>query len=155
MNGPYYKIFAICLSLISPIIMLIFYGYNESLSNYWNTEFRPLFIFTNAVTSYYLFSNPKWKIPSGFLLLLTCFSVQDYLFIHNLLAIGFFISSFIIILLNKRYNFFVIPYLISIFWLKIPDILITEIIAVYVLALFHLCELLHIIILNKKRKNYD
>ena len=147
-----YKLFAITLSIMTPIILLSFYGYSESISSYWKTEFRPLFIFTNAVTSSYLFSNPKWKIPSSLLLLLTCFSVDDYLFIHNVLAVAFFITSFLTILINKRYSFYAIPYLCSLFWLKIPDILVAEIIAVYILSLFHLSELLHFVIINNKRK---
>lgn len=149
-----YKMSTIILALLSPIIYIIFIGFKGSISSYWTTDLQPLFIFTNAVTSYYLFDNPKWRISSSLLLLLTAFSVEGYLFIHNILALSFFISSFVLIFLDKRYWYFVIPYICSLFWYRdLDNMLVTEIISVYVICLYHSVTLLHYIKLyNKKNK---
>jgi len=152
-NDITYKFGAILLALITPIILILVEGYNISISAYWTTNMQPLFIFTNAVTSYYLFSSPKWRIPSSLLLLLTAFSVEEYQVIHNILAISFFIISWVCILIDKRYRFYAIPYLLSLYWYNgVNDMLITEIIAVYVLCLYHSTELIHFKWLDYKRK---
>lgn len=138
------KIGAILLTIISPFIFIGLGGFSNSLSDYWLTNMQPLFIFTNAITSYYLFSTPNWKYPSAFLLLLTAFSVEDYRTVHNIFAIMFFILCLVAILTDKRYRIYALPYLASIFWVKgIDKILVAEIIAVYVLCAYHITVILH------------
>ena len=154
-HNTLYKIGAILLAVASPLICILFAGFNESLSDYWTTDMQPLFIFTNAVTSYYLFTNPKWRIPSSLLLLLTAFSVEEFKIIHNSLAIAFFITALIAMLLDKRYKLYAIPYISSIFWFRSMDeMLIAEMIAIYVLCAFHATDIGHYLWLTWKRKQY-
>jgi hypothetical protein len=148
-----FKIGTLLIALFSPILFIIFCGFNSSISSYWMSDLQPLFIFGNALTSYYLFTNPSWRYPSTFLLLLTAFSVEHHKEIHNTVAIIFFIVCLIVILKDKRYRFFAIPYISSIFWFRgLDEMLIAEMIAIYTICMFHTTELVHFLILDWKRK---
>jgi len=67
---------AIVLAMLQPIIILLVCGEIISFSSSWNTVLQPLYIMTNAITSYFLFSVNKWKIPALLLLTLTAFSID-------------------------------------------------------------------------------
>lgn len=152
MQHRIWKIGAIILTLLMPVLLIAFAGFRESLSDYWMTNLQPLFIFTNAVTSYYLFATPKWKIPSFFLLLLTAFSVEDYRIIHNIFAVLFFLTCLTAILLDKRYRLFAVPFLCGLFWIGGPEeLLAAEIIAVYTLCLYHATVIGHYLLLDYVR----
>jgi hypothetical protein len=113
-------------------------GYKPSLSTYWETPMQPLFIIINASTSYHMFaiSNWRWRPSAVMLLTLTAFSVTDYGTTHNVLAVLFFVVSLLPLYLSKRYKYC--------FWLylgtlpvMIYDMLLGEILAIFILCLFH------------------
>lgn len=136
------KVFAIFLSLIYPFIMIYNIGILDSLSQYWTTEFQPLFIISNIICSYFFFSLKNWKIPSFFLMLLTSFSWADYQLFHNIFAVCFYFSCLYCLFKINRYKFFRILYIISI--LAYPySILLGEIITILILSSFHLKILLY------------
>ena len=86
------RLFTSIIAVIQPFIIYLTCGHLDSISQSWNTPLQPLFIFTNALVSYFFFDLPKWRISAVLLLLLTVFSVESYVDIHNVLAILFFIS---------------------------------------------------------------
>lgn len=134
----YLKCLAVVMALLQPIIILSFFGTEViSISSMWGGHLQPLFICTNAITSYFFFQTKQWIVPSIFLLLLTAFSVNLYPDIHNVLAGLFFISS-LIPMIDRKYNVFGLLYLFTIpiglyysfFWM--------EFWAIYVLCAYHL-----------------
>lgn len=133
------RILVVVFVMISPFIMLLLYGPETSLSQYWNTPMQPLFVLANAMTSYYFFLSPKWYIPGAMLLLLTAFSVQYYPEVHNILAFIFFITAAMAMYRAKHmiwyFYLFVLGSLVTIYSLFIGEIIAIEILCVYNLHL--------------------
>lgn len=151
----YLKFLVILLAVFSPWIMILIEGPITSLSTYWLTSMQPLFIFTNAVTSYFLFSTKKWQIPSALLLLLTAFSVQAHPSVHNIVAITFFISCIVPMLYSRRLKYYVLLYLCSLFFL-FKSILYAEICSITILCAYHAHTLFkYVTILRKRTKFFD
>lgn len=152
-DGLIMKIIVICIAMISPIIFVLGHGFERSISAYWNTEFRPLFIVTNALTSYFLFTMIRWRISGIAMMLLTAFAVDQYLVMHNIFAGVFFVWTFFILLFDKRFAFYSLIYLccgiISIFWILLGEILVVETIVAY-----HLHSLIYTIRIKKRRRGY-
>ena len=147
----YVKLVAIFLSIVSPFIMIFNRGILDSLSQYWGTPFQPLFIVSNIICSYFLFSLKKWKIPSFFLLLLTGFNWYEFQIAHNIFAAGFYFSCLYSLFLNKRFLIFKFLYITSI--LLYPySILLGEIVSITILCSFHLKILLYKEKLEKKKR---
>jgi len=128
------------ISFLIPFIMLFSYGKLNSISAYWESPLQPLFIISNALTTYIFVTLPKWRISALFLFLLTIFSVEYYGSLHNIFAVGFFIFNLYPLSSIKRYRFLMIPYILSIIWL--PDLFWMEVQAITVLCLYHLLLLL-------------
>ena len=129
----------IILAMLLPIVIVIMFGVDfPSLSNSWQTILQPLFIITNAVTSFYFFSLNRWKIPSVFLMLLTAFSVDMSPMFHNILAGGFFLTCLYPLMWFKRFSYYVFVYLFSgvIWWLF--GLFWFEVWGVYTLCIFHI-----------------
>ena len=84
------KIGIIFLSFITPFVMLFSYDKLDSISSYWDTPLQPLFILTNALTTYVFMDLPKWRLSGIFLFLLTIFSLEYYNNLHDIFAIIFF-----------------------------------------------------------------
>jgi hypothetical protein len=137
------KILVICLAILHPLIFIFIFGERITLSSYWDTSLQPLFIVSNAATSYFLFSLKHWKLPSLFLLLLTAFPVYSFPLIHNILAGLFFIGAGAAILNRNRSTFknYSILYF-SVIILFFKSWLWAEIAAIWVLCLYHLNILL-------------
>lgn len=148
----YIKIFAITISIVQPFILLSICGELWSISSYWETPLQPLFIFVNAVTSYFFFSTDKWLVPSIFLLLLTAFSIELYPMTHNVFAGLFFLSCCYPLLTLKRFRLFGILYSMSIFVLLLLGMLWFEIYCVLILGSYHLTILLYKHHLGKMRE---
>lgn len=130
------KLLIILISLVSPFIMMYFEGVKPSLSSYWNSPFQAMFIIVNALTTYIFMDLPKWR-PSGIMLfLLTIFSVEYYSNIHDIFALMFFLFTLYPLFSIKRYRYFCLPYLTSIYWL--PNLLWFEVHAIIVLCIYHL-----------------
>jgi hypothetical protein len=136
------KISIIFLSILSPLLMYFFYGKMGSISAYWNTPFQPLFILSNALTTYVFMDLPKWKLSGIFLFLLTLFSIEYYGTLHNIFAVSFFIVNIYPLYKLKRYRKFLIPYLLSCVFL--PNLFWFEVSAITVLCVYHLNLLLKV-----------
>ena len=135
------KLLAVILAFLTPFILIIFNGPLGALSQYWNTPFQPLFIITNAMTSYFFFHFRSWWIPSIFLLGLTAFSYNQFPLFHNILAITFFLTSGYTLFKTKKYMRYFYIYLIAL--IIIPfNLLIGEILAVMGLCAYHFHMLL-------------
>jgi len=130
------RIFVITLAFILPLVCLSFGEPRESISKYFNSSVQPIYIISNVLTAYLLYSLEKWKCPAVFLLLLTSFTVYDYPIIHNIFAYAFFFSCFSPIFSHNRLKLYYIPYLCSLIFL-IDSFLWTEIICIFTLCSFH------------------
>ena len=145
------KILVICLAVVHPLIFLSIFGERVTLSSYWDTTFQPLFIISNASTSYFLFSLKYWKLPSLFLLLLPAFPVFTFPLTHNILAGLFFIGAGAALFNRptfRRYTSLYVSTLllsfISWFWVEVG--------AIWVLCLYHLNVLL--MVKGKTKKSW-
>ena len=136
------KVFIIILSFLSPFIMLFFYGKSHSISSYWDTPIQPLFILTNALTTYVFIDLPKWRISGILLFALTIFSVEYHPTLHNIFAILFFVANLYPLYQIKRYRFILLPYTLSCVWL--PDLFWFEVQAIILLCLYHLNLLIRV-----------
>jgi len=97
-----FRIVALCLAAICPLIITLAYPIQKSLSWYWSTEAIPLFILTTIPTAYYFMNTKNWKLAGICLLLLTAFPVTTHGLIHNITATSFFIlSGYALIQSNK------------------------------------------------------
>jgi hypothetical protein len=97
-----FRIVALCLAAICPLIITIAYPIEKSLSMYWSTEAIPLFILTTIPTAYYFMNTKDWKVAGICLLLLTAFPVTTHSIVHNITATIFFLlSGYTLIKSNK------------------------------------------------------
>jgi len=136
------KMSIIVLSLITPFVMLLSIGKMGSISSYWDSYFQPLFILTNALTTYIFMDLPKWRLSGILLFLLTIFSVEYYNILHTIFAVLFFIVNLYPLYSLKRYRLVIIPYILSCLWL--PDFFWFEVQAIIVLCFYHFYLLLRI-----------
>ena len=146
------KILVILLSIIQPFILLSICGELWSISSYWRSPLQPMFIIINAATSYFFFSTDKWLVPSILLLLLTAFSIDLYPTTHNVFAGLFFLSCNYPLLTLKRFRFFGVLFIMSIFVLLSAGMLWFEIYCVLILGSYHLTILLYKHYLDKLRE---
>ena len=122
--------------------MFFCYGEMGSISSYWNSPLQPLFILSNALTTYVFMDLPKWKLSGVLLFLLTIFSVDYYGGLHNIFAVSFFITNIYPMYKLKRYRLFLAPYLLSCLFL--PNLFWFEVSAITVLCVYHLNLLLRV-----------
>lgn len=146
------RLFVILLAILQPIIILLFLGDVPSISSAWLSYLQPLFIITNATTSYFLFSVRHWEVPSLFLLLLTAFSVDFSLVLHNIFAVLFFIFSLYSLYGIRRLRWYLIPYILSGVVLLLFGIFWAEVWAIVVICLYHLHSMYISYCIHKKRK---
>ena len=121
----------IIFALIYPLICLFYIGYKPSLSQYWNTPMQPIFIFSNAATSYYLIGLKNWRISSCLLTLVTAFSIEYYPTSHNVLAVAFFV------------------------FIAYFSLLFAEYIAIVAMCIFHIMSLVKLNSITKERLNIN
>ena len=148
-NNFIFKLMVIIISMISPLVMVIYNNDISSLSSYWNTPLQPLFIISNLLTSLILITIPKWKLSGIFLLILTCFSVEYYSSFHDFIATLFFLCNLSPLYSIKKYRIFVFIYLMGIIWY--PSLLWFEIHAILVLCIYHLFVLISYNKIQNKR----
>jgi len=149
--SPHYL--AILLAFLQPIIILVYMGPMYSISTIWHTELQPLFIISNAITSFLFFCTSRWTIPSLLLLILTSFSVDMYPQFHTGVALLFFLSCYYPLLMINRLRFYSYIYLISgpigyfygLFWL--------EVWCIYILCLYHIHYIWHLKEIKKTNLN--
>jgi hypothetical protein len=142
----------VILAIASPFICLLFHGELDSYSQYWETDLRPLFIFTNASTSYFLFSMKRWWPSALCLMILTAFSFDQYLWIHNISAIIFFLICGILIFKDRRHSWYSLPYFSSLIVLIYYGIFWAEVLAILVICSFHLHRMVRYHLIDIKRK---
>ena len=131
------RLFTSVLAVLQPFIIYFTYGDLLSISQSWETPLQPLFIFTNALVSYFFFDLPKWRIPAVLLLLLTVFSVKDWFMLHNILAISFFIFSAFPLWSLKKFRFYLPIYIFSLFFLFFDGLYWSETWAIMTLCFYH------------------
>ena len=132
------RLFVIILALLQPYIVYWTLGDIKALSLVWGTPLEPLFIATNALTSYYLFSMKRWELPALCLLLLTAFSLGTYPIVHDIIAICFFVSVVYPLYRTKRFKYFLYLYLISLLIGYMWGIFWMEVWGIAVMCLYHL-----------------
>ncbi len=137
------RLFTSIIAVLQPFIIYFTCGDLASISQSWTTPLQPLFIFTNALVSYFFFDMPKWRIPAVLLLLLTVFSVVDYPIFHNLVAIGFFISCVFPLWSLKKFRIYLPFYLFSILILIFDGMFWMETWAIIVLCFYHIHAMLY------------
>ena len=145
------RLFVVLLSFLQPFILIWSCGELDSISSYWETPLQPLFIFTNAVTSYFFFTMNRWRYSSLGLLLLTAFSVTLYPTIHNIVAISFFLSCLYPLYKTKRFKYYIGLYSLSFIVLLFFGILWAEIFGIIILTAYHTHMLLYKRILDINR----
>lgn len=146
--------FVLLLAILQPIIIVSCYGFDVfSISSIWLTGLQPLFIITNACTSYFLFDIKGWRIPAILLLLLTAFSIEFNSIIHNILAVSFFLSCVKSLGGIKRLSWYIFPYVISLFIGLFLGMFWGEVFAVYVICAYHINAMYIAYKLNKGRGN--
>jgi hypothetical protein len=146
------KSFTIILAALYPFFCLFYHGYLSSLSQYWNTDLQPLFIFSNIMTSYYLFTLKNWKLSGILLSLTTAFSIEYYPDIHNILAGIFFIATIWPLYKSNRFKYYTWIYLCSLPILAF-SMFFAEIFAILTICTFHIHSLNKMYTLQKKRSN--
>ncbi len=139
----YVRLFVVLLAMIQPYIIYQVYEGLSAISLVWGTILEPLFIVTNALTSYYLFSIRNWELPALCLLLLTAFSLATFPIVHNVIAIIFFLSVFYPLYKTKRFKFVLWLYplslLIGYFW----GVFWAETWGIVLLCIYHLCFIIY------------
>jgi hypothetical protein len=143
------RLFISIIAVLQPFIIYMCYGELRSISQSWNTDLQPLFIFTNALVSYFFFDMPKWRIPAVLLLLLTVFSVKDWFVLHNVLAILFFIVSALSLWTIKKFRFYFGIYLLSIIFLLFDGFFWMETWAILTLCFYHVHIMIYTHFLKK------
>jgi hypothetical protein len=131
-----FRIFSLATGYICPLIILLFFSRKPSLSLYWQTEAVPIFVFMTAVTSYFMFSIPKWNYPAFALLLLTAFPSYMFPHTHDILAAVFFILCGRLIAIDNRFRWLALVYLFGVL-IAFKNILYGEIIGIYAICTFH------------------
>jgi hypothetical protein len=147
----YVRLFVVLLAMIQPYIIYNVYEGLSAISLVWGTMLEPLFVTTNALTSYYLFSTKNWEFPALCLLLLTAFSLAMFPITHNVIAIIFFLSVIYPLYKAKRFKFVLWMYPIAIpigyFW----GVFWAETWGIVVMCLYHLCFIMYKKYLSLKR----
>ena len=145
----YFSLLGTLLGLFLPLFLGFIAGFDQSsFSKYYFTNAKYIYLVSLTIISIsFIALNKKWFIPSLSLMILTHFNCRDYEVIHNVSAFVFFVSSLMLIVNDKRYNYIgryiltAIPLLFfSIYWF--------ELVCVLLITIFHILYLN--IILKKK-----
>jgi hypothetical protein len=147
------RLFTCVLAVLQPFIIYFVCGNLVSISQSWTTPLQPLFIFTNALVSYFFFDLPKWRIPAVLLLLLTVFSVENWFVLHNILAVSFFVMSGVSMLSLKKFRFYIPLYLISLFFLLNGGFFWMETWAIVCLVFYHMHIMLYTLWIGRNHSN--
>lgn len=130
------------LGLFLPFILGLLGGFDQkAFSMYFFTDAKLFFVLSLTLISISFISfSKKWFIPSLSLLILTYFNCCDFPQIHIISTYVFFISSFVLIYLDKRFGFIGKLMLFSLpFYFY--SIYLFELIAVLFISIFHLLYL--------------
>ncbi len=132
-----FRIVALCLAAVCPLIITLAYPLEKSLSMYWSTEAIPLFILTTIPTAYYFMNTKDWKIAGICLLLLTAFPVTTHSIVHNITATIFFLlSGYALIKSNKSTSLIKSMYLLAAVTCGL-HLLLGELFMIWILCIHH------------------
>ncbi len=152
-KGFVFRVLVVVLAMLQPIVIVWMYGIHfPSISSTWDTMLQPLFIITNAVTSFFFFSIKRWRIPSFFLLMLTAFSVDFSPVFHNVLATLFFLTCVYPLVYIKRFSYYIFIYVFGLFIWLLFGLFWFEVFNVYVLCVYHLHIMIYRYKLKKEKK---
>jgi len=146
------RLFTTILAVVLPFIIYFTYPELKTISQSWITPLQPMFIITNALVSFFFFKLPKWRIPALLLLLLTAFPVCDYFVLHNIFAILFFIFSGISLLSLKKFRFYILIYIMSLFFIT-SGLFWVETWAIITLCLYHMHIMVYTLLISRNRPN--
>ena len=145
------KSISIVIATLYPFFCLFYQGYMSSLSQYWGTNMQPIFVLSNTITVYYLFTLKYWKISAIILCLVTAFSIEYYPNTHNILAVAFFIVNlWPLYKASNRFKHYKYIYLCSVPMVAL-SMLYAEMFAISTICIFHMHSLNTIYKLQKKR----
>ncbi len=146
------KIFAVFFAVLTPFIMVTSGEVLGSISQYWDTQYQPLFIISNVICSYFFFSLKNWKIPSLCLLLVTAFNHYQFNTLHNIFALSFYFACLHSLFQNKRFTLYRILFMLSM-GLYFYSIILGEITSIVILCSHHFRVMLYKEKLTKIRDN--
>lgn len=147
------KLAVIILCILQPLIIIATFGLEfKSFSKVYGTSLEPLFVVTNATTSFFFFSLQRWRLTAVLLLFLTAFSTGVYPMAHNIISVLFFISCACALLEYQRRRIYFYLYCSSVLFFSF-GIFWFEFFATWVLCLYHLESLW--ILYKFKNKEYE
>lgn len=146
--GFFVRLAAILTAALTPFILILCFGQQNSLSTYWLTAGQPLFIFANIITSYFFFTIKEWRLPAYLLVLVTAFSVQSFPMTHNILAVLFFIAAGYSFYHIKRFKWYFVAFILCLPLLSY-SLLHAELGGILVLCAYHAHILIYKQILMK------
>ena len=135
---------SITLGLLLPILLYFMTGTIEhSISSYhYCEESRDALFILLILISMGFYVGRKEYIISGILLTLIAIINIEYLVMHDIVAIIFFLYTSIIMSLDKRFSIFSIPIFISILLLPFGELYIFEIISILSICIYNLLYVL-------------
>lgn len=152
LNEFHVKIFAVFFALTTPFIMITSGDILGSISQYWGTQYQPLFIMSNVICSYFFFYLKNWKTPSLCLLLVTSFNHYQFNILHNIFAVSFYFACLHSLYQNKRFILYRLLFILSMV-LYPYSIILGEISSIVILCSHHLRVMLYKESLIKLRKD--
>ena len=147
---------SICIiALLMPFILVAATGLRlDSFSQYFYTPIGPFFVSVLALTCYMMFSNPKW-IPAGIALaIVMLFPCNDYMTIHNVSAVMFFILSAAAMIFEKQDKIMGFM-MLALGPIAIWDLFVAEAILLFMISTYHIRRLLLIRKILLKREDRD
>ena len=135
--GFFVRLAAILTAALTPFILILCFGQQNSLSQY-----------ANVITSYFFFTIKEWRTPSYFLVLVTAFSVQSFPMAHNILAILFFAAAGYSFYHVRRFKWYFVAFILCLPLLSY-SLLHAEIGGILVLCAYHAHILIYKQILMK------
>ena len=147
---------SICfIALLMPFILIAATGLRlDSFSQYFYTPIGPFFVSVLALTCYMMFSNPKW-IPAAIALsVVMLFPCNDYITIHNVAAILFFLLAAAAMIFENQNRIMGIMMLL-IGPIAIWDLFLAEVLLLSTISVYHIRRLLLIRKILLKREDRD
>jgi len=141
-------------ALLLPYILVVSTGERlDSFSAYFYTRIGPMFVGILSLVCYLMFTMPKW-IPAAVLLFgVIMFPCNDFVTIHNICAVLFFVASASAIIFEKRESWMGYMMLL-IAPIALYDLFLCEVMLVAVISTYNIRKLMDIKrILIKKQNN--
>lgn len=134
---------SICIiALLMPFILVAATGLRlDSFSQYFYTSIGPFFVSVLALTCYMMFSNPKWIPAAIALAIVMLFPCNDYMTIHNVSAVLFFILSAAAMIFEKQDRIMGVMMLV-LGPIALWDLFLAEVLLLSMISTYHIRRLL-------------